>query len=460
MSTSPIPSADIPSTEVKNSKSESTQKASAPKTFLEQRLGKEGIDKAITLLRNDRFSSGTELTKFLKEKFELPEISEKLIQNDPLLSMLVLILNENSSEDLRKRAAESYKANHPEDKRFEKAYAYLKEPHVLIAHLLISTDQWKCANPENIEFYDEQIASLLQGNMVFDVGDRLTPEELKQIQQQEGKDPRFPIADKITNKESYFEVDDWCSTPQMCSSEKLNDLFIDSRRKMQEGVVNKYLDSLKATSPIIQKFYNLDPKLSAVVAHVGPYGAGKSTLTQQRFSNENIAVFHVDKLNTLLKDANSSKQDHHFEAMVLTRKFLSGLADVPVVFTEIAAIDEYRFNRLVNRDFSSREQIVIEEIAPEEPSDAVKRLFSIEGNNVDQSRLDLANTSANDALKFRSGRIEMAKENSKIRYTLYCNKSADANKNVEFIKVAKVQDGKVTITKGQEKLFKTLTPKA
>ena len=447
------------SMEVKNLESESTQKASAPKTFLEQRLGEDGIDLAITLLRNDRFSSGTELTKFLKEKFELPEISEKLIQNDPLLSMLVLILNENSSEDLRKRAAESYKANHPEDKRFEKAYAYLKEPHVLIAHLLISTDQWKCANPENIEFYDEQIASLLQGNMVFDVGDQLSKKEFEQIQQKEGEKPKDPIAGKTTDKGSYFEVIDWYSTPPMYPSEKLNDLFIDSRRKMHDQVINDYLDELKATSPSIQKFYNLNPELSAVVAHIGPYGAGKSTLTKHRFSNENIAVFNVDKLSPLLKDSNSDDQDHHFEAMMVKNKFLSKLADVPVVFTEIAAIDEYRFNRLVNRDFSSREQIVIEEIAPEKPSEAVNRLLLREGENVDQSRLNLANTSANDALKFRSGRIEMAKGNPKIRYTLYCNKS-DANKNAEFIEVAKVQDGKVTIAEGQEKLFKTLTPES
>lgn len=454
MSTSPISS-----TEVKNPESESTQKASAPKTFLEQRLGKNGIYIAITLLRNDRFSSGTELTKFLREKFELPEIRGKLTQEDPLLSMLVLILNNDPSKDLRKRAAEAYKTNHPEDKRFEKAYAYLKEPHVLIAHLLISTGQWKCANPDNNEFIDEQIAGLLQGTVAFDKGDRLTPDELKQVQQKEGKDPRFPIADKITNKESYFEVDDWCSTPQMCSPEKLNDLFIDSRRKEQENVVNDYLARLKETSPIIQSFYKLPSNQSAVVAHIGPYGAGKSILTQQRFSNKNIAVFNLDELNTLLMDSKSNKQDHHFEAMVVTRKFLSKLADVPVVFTEIAAIDEWRFNRLVNRDFSSREQIVIEEIASEKPSDAVNRLLLREGENVDQSRLNLTTTSANDALKFRSGRIKMAEENRKIRYTLYCNKS-DANKNAEFIEVAKVQDGKVTIAEGQEKLFKTLTPES
>jgi len=428
--------------------------------FLQKVLGgEERIRFAISHLRNDRLSNSAQLTKFLKESISvLPKVNEELIQEDPLLSMLVLILNNDPSENhLREIAAETYIAKHSEDKRFEKAYAYLKVPHILVAHLLISTNQWKCANSENDEFYDEQMAGLFHGTVAFDKGDRLSPEELNKIKKQEGEKPRFPIAKKLEEKEGYFEVKDWCSTPPMCPSDtRLDDLFIDSRRVKQERVVVDYINSLKETSSIILATYGLPPNKSAVVAIIGPYGVGKSRFTQQKFTEaKKVTTFDLDKLNSFLMESTSRPQDHHFEAMMLKSKLLSSLAEVPALLTETAAIDEYRFNRMVNRDFSSRDQIIVEEIAPEKPSDAVNRFISREGVT-DQSRLGAATTSANDALKFRSGRIEMTKENSKINFTLYCSQP-DKERNAVFIEVAKVQDGKVLVAEGQEELFKRLT---
>ncbi len=420
--------------------------------------GEEGIRTAISHLRNDRLSNSEELTHLLKTTTtHFPKVNEELVRNDPLLSLLVLILNNNPAEDnLRDQAAQNYIKTHPEDKRFEKAYAYLKVPHILVAHLLIITNQWKCANPANNEFYDEQMAGLFQGTVAFDKGDRVSREELLKIQKQEGENPRFPIAKKLEEKEEGFEVKEWCCTPPMCPIDtRLDDLFIASRRIKQEHMMTGYIDRLKETGSIIQETYKLLPTVSAVVAIIGPYGVGKSRFTQQKFTEKkNITSYSLDKLNSFLMEPTGRPQDHHFEAMMLTNKLLSGLAEVPALLTEVAAIDEFRFNRMVNRDFSSRNRIVIEEIAPENTSDTVKRFIDREGV-VDQSRLGAATTTANDALKFRSNRIEKSKENPKIYYTLYCNPPAK-EENVMFIEVAKIRDGVLTITNGQEELYKKL----
>lgn len=184
--------------------------------FLQKILGgKEGILTAISLLRGDRLTNSAELTQFLK-RIELPRVDFEMIGNDPLFSMLILTLaNDPAADHLRDAAAESYISKHPEDKRFEKCYAYLKTPHILIAHLLISTNQWQCANLENNEFYDEQLAGLFHGTLAFDKGDRISADELKKIQVQEGENPRFPIAKNLEEKEGFFEVKKWCSTPSM-----------------------------------------------------------------------------------------------------------------------------------------------------------------------------------------------------------------------------------------------------
>lgn len=433
----------------------------ALEVFLQQMLGGEkGIRRAIGLLRDDRFSNEKNLTKFLKEVVgEFPEINEKTINEDPLFAMLVLMLKNDPSRDhWREFAGTTYIAKHPEDERFEKAYVYLKEPHILLAHLLISTDQWMCANPENKEFYDEQMAGLFHGTVAFDKGDKISPEELDKIQQMEGENPRYPIADKLVEKKGYYEVTAWCSTPAMCKTEsRLDDLFVANRRDAQECIIVNYIDRLKETSPIVQASYKIPSNQLAVVALIGPYGSGKSEFIHQKFPEEKITTFSLDKLNDFLRDSHSRSQDHHFEAMMLTSKLLRELDNVPVLLTETAAIDKYCFNRLVNRDFSSRDKIIIEEIAPEKTEDAVNRFLQREGMTKlsNQSRIGAAKTSAEDALKYREGRIEMAKDNPKISYTLYCSSSSTGG-NADFLEIAKAHSGKFLVNEGQNELFKKL----
>jgi hypothetical protein len=418
---------------------------------------------AVKFIRHDRFTNEAKLTDFLREAMgELPEVNEPMIQKDPLFAMIVLILKNDPAENhWRDVAAETYIVQHPEDDRFEKAYVYLKTPHILLAHILICTKQWNCANPENKAFYDEQMAGLFHGTIAFDKGDRLSPEELAMIQQREGENPQFPIGNKVEKKEGYFEVKDWCSTPAMCATEtRIEDLFITSRRAVQEHILASYINGLEETSAIVQKVYALPPGESAVVAIIGPYGAGKSRFVQQKFLKERpITVFSLNKLNELLMNPSSRPQDHHFEAMMLTSKLLKRLAEVPVLLTETAAIDEYRFNRLVDREFTSRNRIVIEEIATEKPSDAVDRFVIKEGvkTAANLSLMGLATTSANDALRFRAGRIENAKNHPKIHYTLYCSLT-DTTGTPVFTEIAKAENGAVKVVKDREETFAHLVP--
>ena len=423
------------------------------------------IQKAINLLRHDRFINDVQLAEFLKKSIgDLPTVNEALIKKDPLLAMFILILNNNPREDhLRDLAADRYILQYPEDERFEKAYIYLKTPNILIGHLLICSDNWSSANPENKAFYDEQMAGMFHGNIAFDKGDRLSFEEVTLIQKCEGENPRFPIINKLEKKEGYFEVKDWCTTPAMCSSDtRLDDLFITSRRVAQESTLVGFVGLLEETSKIVQRVYKLSPDESAAVAIIGPYGAGKSHYVRQKFSGEKpITVFSLDRLNQLLMNPTSRRQDHHFEAMMLTGKLLKQLAEIPVLLTETAAIDEFRFNRLVDRDFSARHRIIIEEIAPENTTDSIKRFAAREGNKVssNQSHMGAVTTSTNDALRFRAGRIESAKMNPKVDYTLYCNISA-ANGDAVFAEIAKAKGGVLTVQEDRKETFSLLTPEA
>jgi hypothetical protein len=425
--------------------------------------GDESIKQAIKNLMHDRFTGEKKLTDFLKTFLgQLPEVNDSLVQKDPLLALFTLILNNNPAEDhLREAAADAYVAKNPEDARFEKAYAYLKDPHILLAHLLIISNQWRCVNPENKSFYDEQMAGSFHGNIAFDKGDRITSEEFALIRKQEGENPRFPISSKLEQKEGYYEVKDWCATPNMVSTEnRLDDLFIASRRAVQERTLDDFILRLKETSALVQKVYALPPNESTVVAIIGPYGAGKSLYVQQKFAKEKpITVYSLDKLNDILKKPTSRPQDHHFEAMMMTSKLLKGLADVPALLTETAAIDEFRFNRMVNRDFSSRNRIIVEEIAPENTQDAVGRFVAREGAVVssNQTRMGAVQTSVEDALKFRDSRIENAKNNAKIQYTLYS--SLTNNGTAVFAEIAKTLNGKVIIAEGKEEIYSKLTKK-
>ena len=411
--------------------------------------GKEGIDSAKSCLREDRLSNTKSLTQVIREKIsDFSFLDSELIKEDPLMGLLALMINENPLEDnLRDVAAERYLSTHPEDTRFEKAYAYLRSPHILIAHLLIVSEEWQCSNPTNCSFYDEQLAGLFQGTVAFDKGDRITQEELIKIQAFEGEN-QFPIFNCLEQQGSDYLVKDWCSTPVMCPNTGLDDLFIKSRREYQKRIVNEYLQDLKETSKKLSISYNIPSDQTAVVAVIGPYGSGKSHFTQQRFLGEKITSFGLDEINGRLS-LSGRKQDHHFEAMMLHRHLVSEISSIPVLYTETAATDEYRFNRLVS-DFASRDRIIIQEIA-NKGSTSMDQFVSREGP-IDLSRLGAAQASANDAQRFRAQRIKSCEKNPKISYTLYCNQKQG------FIRVATIEDGDFRINGGYENLYFQLCP--
>ncbi len=408
--------------------------------------GKEGIDSAKSCLREDRLSNTKSLTQVIREKISDFSFVDK---EDPLMALLILMINENPSEDhFRDLAAETYIADHPEDTRFEKAYAYLRSPHILIAHLLIVSEEWQCSNPTNCSFYDEQLAGLFLGTVAFDKGDRITQEELIKIQAFEEENPRFPIFNRLEQQGSDYLVKDWCSTPVMCPNTGLDDLFIKSRREYQKRIVTEYLQDLKETSKKLSISYDIPSDQTAVVAVIGPYGSGKSHFTQQRFLGEKITSFGLDEINGRLS-LSGRKQDHHFEAMMLHRHLVSEISSIPVLYTETAATDEYRFNRLVS-DFASRDRIIIQEIA-NKGSNSMDQFVSREGPT-DLSRLGAAQVSANDAQRFRAQRIKSCEKNPKISYTLYCNQKQG------FIRVATIEDGNFLIDEGYENLYFYLCP--
>ncbi|MFI5344160.1 MAG: hypothetical protein ACHQUC_08065 [Chlamydiales bacterium] len=408
---------------------------------------------AIDHIRSSRFNGDqTPVVEFLKSNLrELPALNEKLVEQSPLLAMMALIINGDPAEDhWRDRAAAAYKKKYPLDGRFESNYAYLKHPTILLSHLLITSGAWKCANPENKAFYDEQMAGSFQGNIAFDKGDQLSREEFALIQQREDPKTPYPILEKLSENEHGYEVKEWCSTPCMVDTKsRVDDVYIASRRRFQIETMNHFIGSLKETSAIISEEYHLPADQLHAVCVIGPYGAGKSRFIEAKFVGKKVTTYSLDELNNRLKSSESSPSDHHFEAMMLTRDLLTQLAEVPALLYENAAIDRFRFSRMTGRDFSSR-QLIVEEISPATPEEAVKNFIARESGKeqiLSDSRIGAARTSAEDAQKFRGERIESIKGNSRISYTLYCNDAV----------VATVRDRVLTVAEGQEELFHSLT---
>jgi hypothetical protein len=168
--------------------------------------------------------------------------------------------------------------------------------------------------------------------------------------------------------------------------------------------------------------------------------------------------FSIDNLNLQLNaseaDYNARKQDHHFEAMMLKDSLTQSIVDIQVVLSEVAAIDEFRFNRIF-RDFSSR-RVVIIEVAPKRPEEAVARLLQREGidSSTADRRIGTTEMAANDALKFRQSRIDYCKANRK-DYRLFCNEMTNSG-SPKFISVLQIDSGNGVVSDGCEALFHEL----
>lgn len=408
---------------------------------------------AINNIRSSRFNGDQAVVvEFLKSTLgELPNVNEQFVEENPLLAMIALILKGDPAEDyLRDRAAVAYKKNYPDDTRFETNYAFLKHPTILLSHLLITAGAWECANPDNKEYYDEQMAGLFQGTIAFDKGDQLSKEELALIQKREDPKTPYPISAKLLENPNGYEVKGWCSTPSMVDTvSRVDDLYIDSRRAVQKQTISQFIDSLKDTSAILAECYHLPVDALHAICVIGPYGAGKSHFIESKFEGKKMTIYSLDELNNKLKSPDSSPGDHHFEAMMLTRDLLTQLNNVPVLMYEGASIDQFRFNRMINRDFGSR-HIIVEEVSPNNPEESVKNCMTREAGKgliLSDSRLGAIRTSAEDAQKFRKGRVESAENNSRIDYTLYCNNMI----------VATVRDKVLTVSEDQQELFHALT---
>jgi hypothetical protein len=433
-----------------NSDSTSGLTATEPKEPLIQIFrSEEQIKAAIALIREDRINGTTHLKDKLRTFFtHLSNLDEQVIIQDPLSAILILMLLGDESMHLRERAAEAYKTKYPNDKQFEMAYFFLKDPDIFIAHLLITGNRWICANQENRSFYDEQIAGMFQGTIAFDKGDCLTAYEVAKIQLYE-KDSKFPIINSLVEKHGKYEVVKWCSSPPMVPTEhRCDDLFIKSRRQAHGQLLTLHIEDLKQTSTLIENIYSLPQGHSHAIAVIGPWGAGKSYFIDKKFA-QRPTIFSLDAINKKLMTATSNASDHHFEAMMLTRELLNLIPKIPALLIEVAAIDKYRFERMINRDYSGR-KIIIEEIATSSPQESINQYTTRESAQqllVSQERIGAATQSANDALKYRLDRINTAVNRPDIVYTLHC----------QGHKIATVKDGKIAVAEGYEQLYQMLT---
>lgn len=425
-----------------------TQEGVAKSFFNSEQL----IKAAISLLRQDRLFDIDILSPFLIKYLDAePQNMEK----DPFLALLWLILNNDESLEKREIAAKLYIEKFPQDKRFEKNYAYIKHPHILLAHKLIESGKWTCANPENLTFYNEQIAGLIAGTVALDIGDVLTTDEFFKIQEKEGSKPDEPIANVVTKKipnspllNPTYRVNKWYCTPQMRQS-SLDEFYIAGRREFQNKVMSHYLQDLRSTSSLIQKVFGVGQ--NGVVAVIGPYGAGKSTFLKEKFQNQAYVQFGLDHLSPYLaNNANSRKQDHHFEAMALKAELLQATNSIDCLLTETAAIDKSRLNGLL-RNFDKRQKVIFE-IAPRDVNEAVERVSARGSSEIDPGS---AKTSSIDAQKYRSERIETICTKDNLSYTLYCNPTQLEGKTA-LIQVATIHDKKLEIAQGQESLFEEL----
>jgi predicted ABC-type ATPase len=412
-------------------------------------VSEENIQTFIVMVREDRINGTTRLKDELKIFFHsLPNVDEHTITQDPLHAILTLMLREDDSIHLRERAAEAYKAKYPNDKQFEAAYFFLKDPTIFIAHLLITGNRWVCVNQENRSFYDEQIAGIFQGTIAFDKGDYLTADELSKIQMHE-KGSKFPIVNSLVEKNGGYEVVKWCSSPPMVPTEhRCDDLFLKSRRQVHNQVLMAYTKDLQETSKLIENTYSLLPGQLYIVAVIGPWGAGKSQFIEKKFAQLPTS-FSLDVINKKLITQTSNNSDHHFEAMMLTREMLNLISTIPALLIEAAAIDKYRFERMMNRDYAGR-NFFIEEIATPSPQDSIDQYKAREGLRqplVPTDRIEAATQSANDALQYRLERINTVVNRSDVVYRLYCKGNT----------IAIAKDGKIVITPGCEKVYQTLT---
>lgn len=195
--------------------------------------GQLGMETVLDKLQHDRIFDEDTLSEFLKRK--VSPFSENLIDQDPMAALLSLILQDDPSQnELRDRVADAYIEKFPEDDKFEKAYAFTRKPHILLAHLLLKTERWICMNLELEKFYYEQMIDLFQGGITFHKPETLSNEAANRISK---IDPTFLEALEDTSEEPIFWVMKTCSTPKLTTWE----LFIEHPTEEQSGIINEFL---------------------------------------------------------------------------------------------------------------------------------------------------------------------------------------------------------------------------
>ena len=447
------------------------------KTELEEIFKVEHIQDLIYALINDRIFQTNKTVELLNDflidyidDFNYvrgSKVNESLITTNPMLYMLLATAMENGNDtlSLRDEAANAYKKLF-EDSRFEKHYFYSKNPLPLLTHWLVYSKQWKEANEDA---YDEQMMGIYKGTVAFDKDDVISQEMLNQITAQEEKGKKgwpYPFESALELQENgIYKVIKWVTTAEMDDNihARLDRLYVSARRNQQKLIMEKYASTLNQVSAEIDTLMPTENPFNALVV-IGPYGSGKTTYTNSIFSFEDkslVVEFSVDALNDFMsqqnKEARATRSDYHFEAAIL--KDTINAATIKNLFVTGAYVDNYRFNKTMDKDYAGR-NIRIIEIAPEIPENAVVRLCQREKITVitDNRTFDNTLSTANTGQNTREVRINKvaAHDNAKyhVEYELICNKQTETGKP-DFVGVCSVKNGE--LTKHDPELYEKLT---
>ena len=413
------------------------------------------IQQFIADIRRDRFFDESNLVNFLKAN--LPTVK---MEEDPFTYLLSLIVNGDTSIEKREKAADLFIQQNPKN-RFERHFAYVTNPAVLVAHKLIESGQWKCTDSsyDPDAFWDEQLAGTFDGNIAFYKGDVLSQEEFLKLKEKLGSDEALfkpddkgiTVLTKIDGANALanpiYNVNKWYGAPVMNHYVGADSNYIPERRELQKAALEGFIKDLQPTSAATMTAFaeDVDPAALNVVGVIGPYGAGKTTFLDQKMQ-KGYVHFSVDKINEYLdKTKTARRQDHHFEAFVIKSDLFKALGNLPAVLQEGALIDEWRFGGFL-RNNGSRHKVIVE-VAALDPKESIARAMAKD------LKEGLSTTSSLDAFKFRAKRIEILLKTDKAVYSLYCNRTVD-NKP-DFLLVAKIKHKQMEIH--DEELFNKLT---